>query len=492
MNNRRTFLRTGLAGAAALYVPSTWSRAEGSNEDIRVAIIGCGANGRGRSHMKEIAGKMKKGGSGVRLVAVCDVDTLNNDSAKADMEKQDIKIETYVDFRKLLESKDVDAVIIATPNHTHCLIAAHALEHGKHVYVEKPISHNIWEGRQLAELAKKYAGKLICQHGMQRRNDPVWGKVMEYVKSGAIGKPLVSRGLCYKKRDSIGKVGTPKAPPATVNYDLWSGPREVVDVPRQKLHYDWHWQWPWGNGDIGNQGPHQLDVARWLIGDPTDGPGNVISFGGRFGYDDDATTANTQIAFFDFKPVPIIFEVRGLPEADLNFKGRLPSWKRSGVQVGNILECEGGYIAEGIVYENGTDKVIDKTMKPNDGAGHQDAFFSSIRSLKIDKNHDVLTGHLSASLPHMANVSYRLGKSLSQGEASERIKGNAAFTETFQRMLEHLQKNGTNLETEKIVTGPMLSFDGATEKFTGELAAEANKMATDTYREPFTMPKVTA
>jgi predicted dehydrogenase len=495
MNNRRSFLKTTLAASSALYLPSTWSRAIGANEDIRVGIIGCddpkknAPGGRGRYHMKEILGKITKGGSGLRLTAICDVDQHNLDSAKAEIEASNLKAEYFTDFRKMLESKELDAVIIATPNHTHSLIAAWALEAGKHVYVEKPVSHNIWEGRQLANIAKKHAGKLICQHGMQRRNDPVWQQVIDYVAAGKIGKPVLSRGLCYKPRKSIGKVGEPTPPPAGVDYDLWCGPREVAPVKRSRLHYDWHWQWEFGNGDIGNQGPHQLDVARWLIGDPQQGPARVLSVGGRFGYADDATTANTQIAFFDFKPVPVIFEVRGLPDQDMNFTGRTPSWRKTGVSVGNILHCEGGYIAEGMVYENETDKVIDK-MKPNDGAGHQEAFFASIRSGKIDAHHEVTTGHLSASLAHMANTSYRLGKELSSEAASEQVKGNASFSETYQHLIEHLTKNGLELGKTKLTMGAMLDFDGASEQFTGESAAQANALAKESYRKGFELPKL--
>ncbi len=496
MNTRRSFLHHTLAASGALYLPSTWSRAAGANEDIRVAIIGCddpGKNapgGRGRYHMKELMGKIAKGNSGLRIAAICDVDQDNLDAAKAELEKAQIKAEFYTDFRKLLASKNVDAVIIATPNHTHSLIAAWALEAGKHVYVEKPISHNIWEGRQLANIAKKHAGKLICQHGMQRRNDPVWQQVMDYVAGGEIGKALVSRGLCYKPRQSINKIGTPQQPAATVDYNLWSGPREITPIKRKRLHYDWHWQWEYGNGDIGNQGPHQLDVARWLIGDPQQGPANVISIGGRFGYEDDATTANTQIAFYDFKPVPVIFEVRGLPEAGMDFKGRTPQWTHSGVSVGNVLHCEGGYIAEGVVYENGTDKVIKKGMKPNDGAGHQEAFFASIRSLKIDKDHEVTTGHLSASLAHMANISYRLGKEATSEAVAEQIKGTPSFAETYQNLAAHLLKNGIDLAATKVTLGAMLHFDGATEQFTGEQAAAANALVKETYRAEFELPKL--
>ncbi len=495
MNNRRSFLKSSLAASGALYLPSTWSRAAGANEDIRVGIIGCddpGKNapgGRGRYHMKEILGKIAKGNSGLRLTCICDVDQDNLDSAKAEIEKANQKAAYFQDFRKMLESKDLDAVIIATPNHTHSLIAAWALEAGKHVYVEKPVSHNIWEGRQLANIAKKHAGKLICQHGMQRRNDPVWQQVMDYVASGKVGKPLISRGLCYKPRQSIKKVAAPWTPGSTVDYNLWCGPREVAPVKRTRLHYDWHWQWEFGNGDIGNQGPHQLDVARWLGGDPPQGPTRVISLGGRFGYEDDATTANTQIAFFDFKPVPVLFEVRGLPESEMNFKGRVPSWKKTGVQVGNVLHCEGAYIAEGMVYENETDKVIEK-FKPNDGAGHQDAFFASIRSGKIDKHHEVTTGHLSASLAHMANISYRLGKEVSSGAVAEQIKGDASFLETYNALAEHLTKNGVDLASAKINLGAMLNFDATTEQFTGEQAEQANALAKGTYRAGFELPKI--
>jgi predicted dehydrogenase len=495
MNNRRSFLKTSLAASSALYLPSTWSRAQGANTDIRVGIIGCddpGKNapgGRGRYHLKEVLGKIAKGNSGLRLTAICDVDQDNLDAAKVEIEKAHLKAEYFQDFRKMLESKELDAVIIATPNHTHSWIAAWALEAGKHVYVEKPVSHNIWEGRQLVNIAKKHAGKLICQHGMQRRNDPVWQQVIDYVASGKVGKPLLSRGLCYKPRQSINKVAAPWQPAATVNYDLWCGPREVAPVKRTRLHYDWHWQWEFGNGDIGNQGPHQLDVARWLVGDPQQGPTRVISLGGRFGYEDDATTANTQIAFFDFKPVPVLFEVRGLPDSKMNFKGRTPSWKKTGVQVGNVLHCEGAYIAEGMVYDNATDQVIEK-FKPNDGAGHQDAFFASIRSGKIDAHHEVTTGHLSASLAHMANVSLRLGQEVSSEAVKDQIKGTPSFAETYDKLTEHLANNDVDLTKSKLMLGAMLNFDGASELFTGDLAKEANALARGTYRPGYELPKV--
>lgn len=334
----------------------------------------------------------------------------------------------------------------------------------------------------LVEHAAKHP-EVIVQHGMQRRSGD-WSSVVEFVKSGAIGKPIVSRGFCYKLRNSIGKVGTPQPPPATVDYDLWAGPREPVPVPRRTFHYDWHWQWPWGNGDIGNQGPHQLDVARWLIGDPAL-PERVISIGGRYGYDDDATTANTQIAFFDYKPIPLLFEVRGLPDANLDFKGRRTHYK--GVTVGNIIECEGGYVAEAKAYDNEGKEIKKFSALEGD---HPKRFLENIRAGKVPATHNAETGHLSAALAHMANISYRLGKELPTGEVKDHIKGNSLFSDSFHRMLEHLEKNGVKVDSATAVLGPMLSFDPKTEKFTGEFADAANELNMEPYRKEFSIPAV--
>ncbi len=479
--SRRTFLKGSLAGAASLSLPrSTWARPIGANELVQMAVIGGG--GQGGGHFADSVAQRH----GAVAVAVCDVDTVSLDRHKAVAAKSNLNVKTYQDYRKLLEDKDVDAVVIATPNHTHSLIAIAAIQAGKHVYVEKPVSHNIHEGRLLAEHAKKHP-ELIVQHGMQRRSDDGWLQIKEFLKRGSIGKPIVSRGFCYKKRESIGKCGTPIQPPPSVDYSLWCGPREMEPIMRRKLHYDWHWQWPWGNGDIGNQGPHQLDVARWLIDDPKACPERVISIGGRFGYDDDATTANTQIAYYDFKPIPVIFEVRGLPAKDMNFGGRMPFYKGN-VQVGNVIECEGGYVAEGKAYDN-DNKEVAKFSK-NDGPGHRKYFFDAIKGGKFDFEHGALTGHLSSALAHMANHSYRLGGITPQDEIKARIKDNALFTETFERMLTHLKDNKLEGDLSKVVIGPMLTLDPATEKFTGDFADKANALDMEVYRKEFSLPPV--
>lgn len=476
--SRRTFIKGSLV--AGLSAPmSTWSRAQGSNDRVNVAVIGVG--GQGGGHYGDALGN-KHGG---QAVAVCDADMMAVNSRVAMGEKANKKIAGYQDYRKLLESKDVDAVIIATPNHWHTLIAIAALQAGKHVYVEKPVSHNIHEGRILVKHAAAHP-KLICQHGMQRRSDSVWAKVNEFVASGVIGKPIVSRGFCYKKREPIGKVAGPQAPPPTVDYNLWCGPREMEPIMRSRFHYDWHWQWPYGNGDIGNQGPHQTDVARWLLNDPTELPARVISIGGRFGIDDDATTANTQIAYYDFKPVPMIFEVRGLPEKDMNFRGRMDYYK--GVQIGNVIECEGGYVAEGKAFDK-DGKEIAKFPK-DDGGGHRRSFFDHIKNGAIPATHNALTGHLAASLAHMANHSYRLGKAVPQEQVRETVKSNPLFNETLERMLTHLKDNKLEADLQKVILGPMLTLDPKTEKYTGDFADEANKLDMEHYRKEFSLPPV--
>jgi predicted dehydrogenase len=480
--SRRRFLKTAALGAAA--IPwSTRLRAQGANSDVRVAVIGTGGQGSGH------VGRLLKDTKGCRFVAACDADYNASERNKAAATALGINAQTYIDYRKLLESKDIDAVIIATPNHTHSLIGIAALQAGKHVYVEKPVSHNIWEGRQLAVAAAKYPN-LIAMHGMQRRSSAGWAEVAEFLKdpNGPLGKLVLSRGLCYKKRDNIGKVDMPQPVPPGVDYNLWSGPREMLPIMRKRFHYDWHWQWPYGNGDIGNQGPHQLDVARWVVGDPAELPSEVLCVGGRFGYEDDATTANTQIAFFNYDPVPVIFEVRGLPEKAMDFKLGTPKFRvgASGIDVGNILHFEGGTIAENVAYDKEGKRV--RKFDEMGGGSHQQNFINAIKAGKlVSDGHSALTGHHAASLAHMANISYRLGKEATPAEIAEKLKGRAAALETFERMQQHLSDNGLDAANLKPIWGAALAFDPKAEQFTGELAEPANALVRETYREEFSI-----
>ncbi len=479
---RRKFLTSSLGGAAALgasYRLPVWAKPLGANGDVRIAIIGCG--GKGGDHIGHILGT-----AGTRIAALADPDeTHTSDNAKRIAGKQGTEPKVYKDYRELCQDPDVDAVIIATPNHLHSTIAIFAAAHGKHVYVEKPVSHNIWEGRKLVEASEKY-GKdgLIIHHGMQRRSDQGWWEILEWIKDEPLGKMTLSRGLCYKPRQSIGKVAGPQQPPPGVDYDLWSGPREMLPIMRQRFHYDWHWQWPYGNGDIGNQGPHQMDVARWVTGQEAL-PTSVLSIGGRFGYDDDATTANTQIAFFDYKPVPIIFEVRGLPRTDMDWGKGMPAYK--GGQVGNVVHFEGGYITESKAYDNDGKTV--KKFPVTDGAGHFENWIASVRSGKHDARWSAHTGHVSAALCHMANISYRVGKPTTDTDITANLKDDANALETYERMRQHLADNKVDVKMDLPTLGGHLTMNPKTERFEGNLADEANAHVKEDYRAGFEIPE---
>jgi len=477
--SRRKLLSQTLLSGAALSIPS-WIRSQQLNNEIRFAVIGF--NSKGAGHIKSL---MKM--TGVRLTALCDVDSHVIDRTVAQLDKANIKVKTYKDYRKLLEDKNVDAVVIATPNHTHTVIALAALSAGKHVYVEKPVCHNIHEGAALMEANRKVEGKLILQHGMQRRSDPGWDAAEAYLESGALGKVVLSRAMNFRARQSIGKVTAAQLPPKTVDYDLWCGPREMAPIMREQFHYDWHWQWAYGNGDIGNNGPHQLDVGRRALGNPDKLPLRVISFGQRWGYTDDGETPNNQFALYDFgkNTAPMLFDNRGLPRADMNWqKGWEPAYK--GVRIGNIYHCEGGYIAESKAYDN-DGKWNGEKFPINDGADHMSNFIASIRAGKlVNPNLHIVHGFHAAALAHMANISYRVGHSLSAEEIVERIKGSALVQETLNDFFANLEANKITLRNSPPQTGPWLQFNPDTLKFEGEFSTEANAIAeNDTYRKGF-------
>jgi len=261
------------------------------------------------------------------------------------------------------------------------------------------------------------------------------------------------------------------------------------------MHYDWHWQWAYGNGDIGNQGPHQLDVARWGLGNPGL-PKRVMSFGGRWGYKDDGETANNQMAFYQYNEgAPLLFDNRGLPMKDMNWtKGLEPVFringKTSAPRIGNVVHCEGGFVAESKAYDN-DGQTIQKFDNFDEGANHMKNFIDSVREGKlINSNLHVSHGFHAAALAQMSNISYRLGKQISNGELKERLANDKAGQETLADFIANLEANQIDLSAEKISAGPWLDFDPVSEKFTGEFAAEANKLATDEYAAGFELPKI--
>src|SRR5688572_23846655 len=284
---RRRFLTTTAAGAAAIALPVSPIHARRlrrrSSDEIRVAVIGF--NGRGRDHIGNFS-KME----GVRVVALCDADSSVLAREEKALSERGITAFTCTDMRHIMERKDVDAVSIATPNHWHALASIWACQSGKDVYIEKPVSHNVWEGRQLVNAARKY--DRIVQAGTQARSSAAIAEAFVWMRAGNLGTIRLARGMCYKPRRSIGKVDGPQTVPSNIDYDLWTGPAEMKPLMRKMLHYDWHWDFNTGNGDLGNQGIHQMDLCRWALGESRLAPA-VGSIGGRFGYEDDGNTPNT-------------------------------------------------------------------------------------------------------------------------------------------------------------------------------------------------------
>jgi predicted dehydrogenase len=488
---RRRFVQTSAATAAAASLP--WlipTKVRGANSEIRAAVVGF--NGRGRGHISSLRAQAK---NGVKLVALCDVDAKVLGSAKAEIEKKDnTTIQGYADVRKLLDNKDIDVISTATPNHWHSLIAIWGVQAGKDVYVEKPVSHNVWEGRQAVNAARKY-NKIILT-GTQSRSSTGIAETVAYVRAGNLGKIKYVVGTCYKRRDSIGKLDSPLEIPASVDYELWCGPAEKRDLFRKKFHYDWHWDFNTGNGDLGNQGIHQMDIARWFLGEQTLSP-KVMCIGGRVGYDDAGNTPNTQIVYHEYAAAPLIFEVRGLPASAKKTKSESGDKRKADVMgayrgstVGVVVQCEHGYVVcpgyTGCsVYDN--DGKLIKEFKGSEE--HFGTFINAVKTRKLDPMRgEIEQGHLSSGLCHTGNISYRLGKKLGADAIKEQIKSVHDDSESFGRMLEHLAANNIDVKSPVLTLGPWLKMDPKTERFIDN--EEANKLLTRTYRAPFTVPTI--
>ena len=474
--NRRSFIKsTALTAAAASLPARSWARILGANDDIRAAVVGF--NGRGRDHIRGLGGL-----PGVRITALCDVDSRILEAEVKRYKDKNQSVEGFTDIRKLLESKDVDVVTFATPNHWHSLGAIWAIQAGKDVYLEKPVSHNVSEGRRVVEFARKH--NRIVQAGTQSRSSLTGIKeAVAWVQAGNLGKILVSRALCYKRRDSIGKVDGPQPIPPEIDYELWCGPALKLPLMRKRLHYDWHWVWTTGNGDLGNQGIHEMDVARWFLGVNELAP-RVFSVGGRVGYIDDGETPNTQVILQEYPAALLIFEVRGLPTKT----GAREMDRYKGAGVGNVVECEGGYVmvpnyTSAVAFDKNGQQI--KDFKGSES--HYGNFIKAVRSRKYtDLNADILEGHLSSALCHTGNISYFLGSQKSPDEIREAIKGNKETAEAFGRMGEHLAANGVDITKEKLTLGVMLKMDPKTERFVGN--AKANELLTRPYRPGFVVP----
>jgi predicted dehydrogenase len=479
--NRRQFLGRSVAAAGAGFaIGGTRSTGKviGANDTIRVAVAGL--NGRGSAHVGEYV-KMP----GVAIAYLVDPDTRTFDKRIRQIEAAGGRAPALVqDIRRALEDKNVDVVSIATPNHWHALMTIWACQAGKDVYVEKPCSHNVHEGRIAVEAARHY--QRIVQHGTQSRSSKEWALAAALIESGKLGKLMVSRALCYKPRGSIGFKPN-GSPPPEVDFNIWLGPAQQQPYHANLVHYNWHWFWDFGNGDIGNQGVHQMDIARWLIpranGQPATYPKTVLSLGGRFGYEDQGQSANTQISVMDFGTTQLIFEVRGLKTGDYRSE-----------KVGNIAHLDDGTLVGRKFYPKGSDHAepIEKLasgleVKRGPGKGHFGNFIAAVRSRKAEElNADILEGHYSAALCHLANISYRIGSNVPFSMPMKAFGENTAAYETLARMEEHLKDNNVPLDRLNYRLGRNLTIDSGTESFVGD--AEANQLLTRSYRPPFVVP----
>ena len=487
---RRRFLSDSTIAAAVLAagpgsafrVSETRAAGTAASPNDVVSAMVCGVRSRGWT-LTEAFARI----DGCRIKYICDVDEAIGQRRIDQFEKKYGYRPAFVrDIRKGFEDKDLDTVAIATPNHWHALAGIWAMQAGKDVYVEKPVSHNICEGQRLVETARKY--KKICQTGTQSRSLEGAIAAVDYVRSGKIGVVKSARGLCYNRRKSIGKKGVYE-PLKTVDYNLWVGPAEMQPVTRPQFHYDWHWQYHWGNGDINNQGVHQMDVARWGLGIDSLSD-SVISYGGRLGYVDAGNTANTQVAIHKFGDKTLTFEVRGLPTDPL-YKAK----------IGDIFYGSEGILALG---NWGTGVAMDRDGKVVKQFGqdvkqayfvggnlHTQNFIDAVRSRnRSDLHAEIREGHLSAGLGHAATISYRLGKQASIEQVKKAIEafgGDDDNVETLERTIAHLKKNSVDLNVTPLTLGTVLQIDAKTETFTNNNAA--NAMLTRKYRKDFEVPK---
>lgn len=481
---RRQIIKQSALAGGSFFIGRSLTSCGKSSDAVRVAVVGF--RGRGAAHI-EAYGKLRN----ARIVALCDVNKTLLDKQTSELKNHGVVVTPYQDIRKLLESKEVDAVSIATPNHWHALAGIWAMQAGKDVYVEKPVSHNVWEGRQLVNAARQY--QRIAQTGSQCRSSYSLKEAVAWVKAGHLGKIQIARGLCYKRRASIGKSKEPLEVPPEVDLDLWFGPAPKEPIHRRKLEYDWHWQWAYGNGDLGNQGVHQMDLARWFLGENEIAP-QAWSVGGRLGYEDDGETPNTQIVYQAYKTAPLIFEVRGLPSKKeaADSKDDKNMDKFMGAGIGCVIHCEGGYVVvpsytEAIAYDN-SGKEIQSWKGADD---HFENFLKAVKSRKReDLNAEILEGHISAAICHTGNISYRLGGKKSVAEIKRAIESQPGAAETVDRMVQHLQANGVDLNATPLTLGPVLQFNPNTEKATDNEAAA--KLMTREYRAPFVVPEIKA
>jgi len=478
--DRRTFLRhASLAAGSTLLLSGTKAsgRAIGANNRLRIAVAGL--NGRGRNH---ISGWL--GSENVEIAYLADVDERVRASAVESVNKKvngAYKCQGILDIRQALDDPTVDAISIATPNHWHSLMTIWGAQAGKHVYVEKPMSHDVVEGRGAVEAPKRYG--VVIQHGTQRRSDAKIAGLHEMIKAGKWGKLKISYGYCCKPRGSIGfEHASP--PPSNVHWNLWRGPAVIHQFHNNYVHYDWHWFWATGNGDLNNQGTHQLDVARWALDDDQTHPVRAMAIGGRFQWGDQGETPNTMFAMAEYpNGQQVFFNVR-----NVNYDG----YQR---QVENEYYFEdGGRIIRNKYYPAGSNQgqdieITDGKVTPG---GNWGSFIAACREGNpAMANGNAADSHYACVMGHLMNNSYRLGERMPFNEKSVSFGDNKDAAEHFLK-LHDVMKNGVGLPEDgtEYTVGPWLTFDPLTERHVGAHAEAANRLLKDPNNPEFQVPDV--
>jgi predicted dehydrogenase len=474
---RRDFLRRATAGAALAF-PALRLGAAGSNQDIRLAVIGLG--GKGRGHARTLL-KFP----GARLTALCDVDPQRLAEQVAAAKEAGVNVAGATDPRRILERADVDAVVIATPNHWHAVLTAWACRSGKDVYVEKPVSHSLGEGPRMLAAAARH-GRIV-QSGTQYRSDEGIRAATAWIREGHIGRPRSAHVAWYEYRPGIGRAAPHR--PAGLDYDLYCGPAPADPLTRPKLHYDWHWFWSTGDGDLGNSGVHPIDACRYMAG-LTGLPRRVRCLGGRFGVDDAAETPNTQLTLVDYPGLPMLVENRNLPAK----AGQRAMDAFRGIREGFALDCEGGSFVGlkggGVIYDREGKRL---RQFPGEGGGrHLANFLDAVRSRRGgDLNAPLAEGHASSAVCHLGNLSWRLGREDALAACREAVRPHAGAAELVDQLAGHLRANQLDLGQARFRIGPWLEVAPDTGALTGvegasavELSA-ARQLAEGRWRSPY-------
>ena len=467
------------AAAGTLILGNTRASAKviGANNRLRIAVAGI--NGRGGSHIGGFLGQ-----ENVEVAYLIDPDPKVLDRRMANLEKKvegPFRCQGVADVRKALEDPELDAISIATPNHWHSLMTIWGAQAGKHVYVEKPMSHDVHEGAVVVAAQKKYG--VVIQHGTQRRSDAGIAGLHEAIKAGKFGRLKISYGYCCKPRGSIG-FELPKPPPSNLDWNIWRGPAVIHQFHNNYVHYDWHWFWATGNGDMNNQGTHQLDVARWALDDDQTHPVRVMGLGNRFQWQDQGETPNTMFAAAEYPNGQwVYFNVR-----NVNYEG----YQR---QVENEYYFEdGGKIVRNLYYPKGSDTGQPLDLEPGKvtPGGNWGSFIAACREGKPEMaNGNALDAHYGCVLGHLMNNSYRIGQERAFNASAGGFNDNSDAQEHFER-LHGIMSNGVGLAEadNKYNVGPWLTFDPATERHTGEHAEAANRLLKDVNNPEFEVPHI--